>query len=418
LTNPTRALFLGAGASVDAGMPVVRELTAELARWLTPAKLSSFNRGWRARGGGWHDTTASTLIALLQNQELHYEQIIGAIEVEFARERDTRVRQEWHAVHGFLLQAARGFLLERQIKNLDFALSVLEDFGALKKLAEESRPLWVFTTNHDVIVEILAAKFAVPVKSGFTEKIALPMNAGDGRIIDIAFERLPRAAMAAGGYDFFKPGEIGINLIKLHGSLDIFGQGDELSYLKVASKDGGPRSYVEQLQCLEAIDFVLGSRQGVRTVNEHCYLDSQGKVQFLRNSLLSGAHKFSPRMSQIAPPEFLSLFRGFLNFASELICIGYGFGDHHINEPMADWLAQSAARQLIVVNPGITRSPDRLAHLCWQVRLVPKEAREYFLDVDERRRTDPARYFIRQLQTANRKRRMDELLGHSAARGT
>ena len=220
-------------------MPLVSELTAELARWLTPAKLSSFNRGWRARGGGWRDTTASTLLALLQNRYLHYEQIIGAIEVEFARERDARVRQEWHAVQGFLLQATRGLLLERQIKNLDFALSVLEDFGALKKLTEENRPLWVFTTNHDVIVEILAAKFAIPLKSGFTEKITLPMNGGDGRIIDIAFERLPRAAIAAGGYNFFKPGEIGINLIKLHGSLDIFGQGDDLSYLKVASKDGG-----------------------------------------------------------------------------------------------------------------------------------------------------------------------------------
>ena len=29
-------------------MPLVSELTAELARWLTPAKLADFNRGWRA----------------------------------------------------------------------------------------------------------------------------------------------------------------------------------------------------------------------------------------------------------------------------------------------------------------------------------------------------------------------------------
>lgn len=395
-------------------MPLVSELTAEIRRWLTPAKVERFNRGWRARGGGWTDTTTSTLVSLLQNQELHYEQIIGAIEVEFARELDARLRQEWHAVHGYLLQTVRGFLLERQIRNLDFALSVLDDFGAVKKLADENRPLWVFTTNHDVIVEILAAKFAIPLKSGFTEKITLPMNAGDGRITDIACEQLPRAAMAAGGYNFFKPGEIGINLVKLHGSLDIFGQGDELSYLKVASKDGGPRSYVEQLRSLEAIDYALGSRDGVRANNEHSYLDSQGAVQFLRNSLLSGAHKFSPRMTQIAPPEFLSLFRGFLNYASELICIGYGFGDHHINEPMAEWLAQYAARQLIVVNPGISRMPDRFARLCRQVLLVAKDAREYFIDMDEPRQTDPARCFIRQLQTTNRMRRMDELLGSRA----
>ena len=418
MSSPQKALFLGAGASVDAGMPLVSELTAELVRWLTPAKLAEFNQGWRARGGGWSDPVIAGLLGLLQNRSLHYEQIIGAVEVEFARERDHRLRQQWHAVHGFLLQVVRGFLLERQIRNLDFALSVLDDFGALKKLAAENRPLWVFTTNHDVIPEILAGKLGIPIKSGFREKVTLPMSAGGaGAPIEIAFERLPRAAIAAGDYDFFRPGEFGINLIKLHGSLDIFGYGDEISYLKVASKDGGPRSYVEQLRSLELIDFALGSRDGVRAVNEHCHLDPQGKVQFLRNSLLSGAHKFSPRMTQIAPPEFLALFRGYLNYVVELVCIGYGFGDHHINEPIVEWLSQAAGRQLTIVNPGVSRCPDRFGHLCRQVSVVPKDARQFFLDLDGRVEVDPTRLAIRGLQIANRKRRMDELLARREASG-
>ena len=165
--SPQQALFLGAGASVDSGMPLVSELTAELVRWLTPGTLVGFNHGWRARGGGWRDATVSTLLGLLQNRSLHYEQMIGAIEVEFARERDAGLRQEWHAVHGFLLQSVRGLLLERQIRNLNFALNVLDDFSALKELAEDNRPLWVFTTNHDVILEILATRFGIPIKSGF-----------------------------------------------------------------------------------------------------------------------------------------------------------------------------------------------------------------------------------------------------------
>jgi hypothetical protein len=417
VSSPPKALFLGAGASVDAGMPLVGELTAELARWLTPAKLIGFNRGWHARGGGWSELAVSTLLALLDKRCLHYEQIIGAIEVEFSREHDAKLRQEWHAVHGFLLQAVRGLLLERQFKNLSFALSVLDDFCAIKKQAEENRPLWVFTTNHDVIVEILAAKFGIPIKSGFPERIAVPMNAGAGAVAELHFERLPRTVITAQTYDFFKPGELGINLIKLHGALDIFGQGDEVNYLKVASRDGGPRSYVEQLQALQAIDFALGARDGVRALNEHCHLDSQGELQFLRNSLLSGAHKFSPRMTQIAPPEFLSLFRGHLNYASELICIGYSFGDHHINEPIVEWLSQAAARRLTIVNPGLTRGPDRFAHLCRQVSLVPKDARQFFLDLDPAREVDPMRLAIRRLQIMNRKRRMDELLELRKAAG-
>ena len=404
-----RALLLGAGASFDAGMPLVTELTAELRRWFTADKLARFNSGWRAKGGGWSDGPVSTLLALLQNGSMHYEQIIGAIEVEFAREPDVRQRQDLHAMNGFLLQAVRGLLLERQIKNLTFALSVLDDFAAIQKLADENKPLWMFSTNHDVIIELLAAKFSIPVKSGFKEKVTIGMDSGQGEAVDVNFERLSRAAITARDYDFFRPGEAGINLIKLHGSLDIFGQGDDLNYLKVASKDGSARSYVDQLQSLEAVDLALGRNHGVRANNEHVYLDAQGETQFLRNSLLSGANKFSPRMSQIAPPEFLSLFRGSLNYASELVSIGYGFGDQHINEPVVDWLSQARPRQLTIVNPGISRCPDRFGHLCAQVSLVPEGAREYFLNIGDGK-SGAARYVIRKLQTANRKRRMEELL--------
>jgi hypothetical protein len=66
-----------------------------------------------------------------------------------------------------------------------------------------------------------------------------------------------------------------------------------------------------------------------------------------------------------------------------MVVKGYGFGDHHINEPMVEWLAQSAARQPIVVNPGISRRPDRFAHLCRQVLLGANEARDFFFDMDE-----------------------------------
>jgi hypothetical protein len=409
LSHLVRALFLGAGASFDAGMPLVTELTAELRRWLTRDKLLSFNSGWRARGGGWSDKPMSTLVGLLQSADMHYEQIIGAIEVEFARELDTRLRQELHGVQGYLLQAVRGFLVERQIRYFKFALTVLDDFAAIKKLTEDNKPLWIFSTNHDMIVEILAAKFSIPIKSGFKEKVTIGMDAGQGKAIEVAFERLPRPAMTAHDYDFFRPGETGINLLKLHGSMDIFGQGDELSYIKVACRDGRAESYVEQLQSIRNIDLALGMRDDIRANNEHCYLDSHGAVQYLRNSLLSGTHKFSPRMSQVAPPEFLSLFGGLLNYASELVCIGYGFGDQHINDPMAEWLSRAAQRRLTIVNPGIRRCPERFGHLCHQVSLVPQGARQYFIDMDGGE-FDAARDAVRQLQTANRKRRMDELL--------
>jgi len=59
-----QALFLGAGASYDCGMPIVIELTAELRRWLTPEKLLRFNTGWRTMGIGWSDHTVLFLNSL------------------------------------------------------------------------------------------------------------------------------------------------------------------------------------------------------------------------------------------------------------------------------------------------------------------------------------------------------------------
>ena len=328
-----QAVLLGAGASYDCGMPLVWELTAEIRRWLTKQKLVAFNNNWKQQGGGWCDEVISNLIDLLENNDLHYENIIGAIEVEFARERNELKRQDYHAAHGFLLQAVYGLLLERQIKNSSYAISALKDFKGLESLVEKNKPLWVFSLNHDSILEMLAANLSIPIKSGFNEKVKISMTS-DGKDISIVeFERLSRETIKSNGYDFFKAGEKGINLIKLHGSLDIFGQADELNYLKVKSINGEASSYPKHLELIDSINRKLSINHRVVCTNESVYLDELGEIQFLRKSLLSGAHKFSKKISQIAPPEFLSLFKGNINYASELICIGYSFGDKHYSGP-------------------------------------------------------------------------------------
>ena len=108
--------------------------------------------------------------------------------------------------------------------------------------------------------EILAAKFAIPLKGGFTENHA----ADECRRRQDYRHRLRTAT--AGCYGswrlqlLFPPGEIGINLTYLPARH--FRPGRRFSYLKVASKDGGPRLHVEQLRSLEAIDYALGSRDG------------------------------------------------------------------------------------------------------------------------------------------------------------
>ena len=82
--NHTGLLF-GAGASYDIGMPLAAELTDEIRNWLTPAKLSSLNDGWRQQGGGYSDAVIEGLSDVLVRQDMTYEHILGHLQVEQAR---------------------------------------------------------------------------------------------------------------------------------------------------------------------------------------------------------------------------------------------------------------------------------------------------------------------------------------------
>src|SRR5215510_10579195 len=100
-------------------------------------------------------------------------------------------------------------------------------------------------------------------------------------------------------------------------------------------------------------------------------------MQFLRRTLLAGAFKFDSRRRQVLPPRLLDYFRASINHVSTLICIGYGFGDTHINQVFREWLEFNAGRKLEVVGSGTKHIPPSLLHLASQVVLRDATATEY-----------------------------------------
>lgn len=404
-----KAIFIGAGATYECGMPLVWELTAEIKNWLTTEKLISANENWIRQGGGWHSDVISCIVSLLKNKDLHYENIIGAIEVECSREQDTNKREDYYSALHFLLQAVYGLLLERQVKNVRYSLSALSDFASIKEIADKSKPLWIFSLNHDCILEMLALKYDIPMKSGFNEEINIPIKTNSNTIHHFTFERLSRQDIENNQYGFFGYGEYGINLVKLHGSLDIFGQGDELNYLKVKSIDNSPASIPYQLDILNEINNEIADRDGVICTNMNVYEDENGEIQFLKKSILSGAHKFTKKLSQIAPSEFLSLFRGNINYANELVCIGYSFGDKHIDEHIVEWLSFSADRKLNIINPGVKGCPERMKHLSNQIECNSIGASDYFTQLSENKLTEHE-IILRKTRSLAREKIKKELL--------
>ena len=74
-----QALFLGAGASFDCGLPLTWELTAEIRRWLTPERLAAYNAGWEAQGAHWNDAVIAQVNEWIADEDRHYEQILEAL---------------------------------------------------------------------------------------------------------------------------------------------------------------------------------------------------------------------------------------------------------------------------------------------------------------------------------------------------
>jgi hypothetical protein len=372
-------LFLGAGASFEAGMPLVWDLTAEIKAWLTPDKLRALNRGWRTQGTGNDDAVIDSVVATLVNPTMHYENMLGNLEVQF--KRPSNLRQQYHGLYSWLVELVYHLLYQRHVRNEVFIVRALRFLEGIAGLAQANAPLWVFSLNHDLIVECIAAQYGVRLDCGFTQPASLPLRDARGsRIGDLKAQLLEGPVLSARGLDFANLSEPGINLIKVHGALDVFTVNDGQDLLKLAPAGDGVHGVLQSLRAanenlLYASPGFMGGE--VKTLNEIAYADETGEMQFMRRTLLSGAFKFDQHTTQVLPQAFLKQFQDYLLQVTRLICIGYGCGDAHINDALRHWLELSEVRQLELVGPGTKSCPAFLGHVASQVTLVDEFATDY-----------------------------------------
>jgi len=179
---------------------------------------------------------------------------------------------------------------------------------------------------------------------------------------------------------FPNPAVRGINLLKLHGALDIFTFNNGNDLLKLLPSGNGVSAVTATLRAANEELLYFDSRKPdsrVRTTNEIAYADDSGEMQFLRRSLLAGAHKFDEQHHQVLPKSMMMHFRSYLNFVTNLICIGYSFGDVRVNEVLRRWLTFAANRRLEIVAPELLEIPNFLRHLAPQITLQNMGATDY-----------------------------------------
>lgn len=381
---------MGAGASYEAGMPLVWELTAELKDWLTAEKLRSLNAGWRIQGNGFPDQIIDDLISVLERPDTHYESILGYLETQYIRQHS--LAQQYHGLYSWLVEMVYYLLYYRQINNAPYLEKNLPFYDGLKALADQNTPLWVFSLNHDVMVELLAARLSIPLHSGFgPSTLTLPRrNAKGVKIGEIKAQILQKDEIEKGPLNFPNPLQPGIYLLKIHGALDIFAFNDGHQLLKLAPDGLDTTDIIEALRAAneDLIYLYDGNASGkVKATNEIAFADDTGEMQFLRRSLLAGAYKFNDRKDQVFPKQFLKHFKSNINFVSNLVIVGYGFGDLHINQVMREWLEFTDSRSIEIVSPIQTGIPSFLSHLSPQVTLVQSTATDYLDEIAGIKRT-------------------------------
>lgn len=379
MTQRLTGLFLGAGASYEVGLPLVWELTSELKQWLTAEKLRALNQGWRVQGGGYPDPVIDDLAGVLERPELHYESILGYLETQFRRHSGKE--QHHHGLYLWLVEMVYHILYLRHVNSRGYVERSLGYLDGLGWFASKNAPLWVFSLNHDLIVECAAARLGLPVCSGFAKEVVrLPRRDKAGaKIGEIRAETISGDQLERSGMPFLQPGTPGINLLKIHGALDVFAFRDGKDLLKLIPDEASPKGVIAVLKAAnEDLLYPTGDvTRPVKATNEIAFADEEGEMQFLRRTLLAGAYKFDKRHSQVLPYRLLDYFRSYINYISTLVCIGYGFGDIHINQVIREWLEFSAERRIEIIEPGEQRIPAFGLHLAPQVTLRKATATEY-----------------------------------------
>ena len=247
--NDLTGLLLGAGASYDLGMPLLWELTHELKSWLTPEKLRNLNLHWRSGGPGFDfpDAVIEDFASVLERQDMHYENLLGYLQVQ--SQRHSGPAQSYNGLYTFLSDIIYALLQERHLLNVDYIERNIRYLDGINSLAEENAPLWIFSLNYDLIIECFAADVGIPVKSGFTEEtIRLPRRSPRGTMVGhLAAEVLSEDVLKKRGLPVFNTGQTGINLLKIHGSLDVFTFRDGKDVLKLLPDGEGIQGVLSSL---------------------------------------------------------------------------------------------------------------------------------------------------------------------------
>jgi hypothetical protein len=213
--------------------------------------------------------------------------------------------------------------------------------------------------------------------------VGLPCRNASGQPIAVLKAALlTDAEMAGARLHFFGPGQPGINLLKLHGALDVFTLGDSRDLIRLVPAEETFDAIIDALQIANEglLDQSLAAKlipDTLAVTNRIPYLDAQNQPQLLGRTLLASAARLADPCPQLMQRRWLEYFRASLGQIGRLVALGCSLTDGDVNEIVHEWLQADAGRRLEIVAPGSPQVPAFLAPLSAQVDLVGASATIY-----------------------------------------
>lgn len=347
-------LFLGAGASVMFHMPLVWGLTERLRGALSRERLETMNDRAAEEDPAVWDEVIDEFLDRIQRQDEDYEDWVA-----WLKRRHEDGPEQHQDAYGRLftqvVEAATIILTQQHYISPEATEATVDFYRGLGHLAKACRPLTVFSLNHDLCLEMIAAAQDLPVRAGFPETDELgyrPID-GDGELAELAYEKADRDEYPS-PTGFLDEGDEGINLLKLHGSIETFAWTDDLDYVRLLPPEETPQGYIELARIINEDLFAQIQGQTIKPWGEVAFNDAQGQVQFLRRTILAGDRTEKEGGGANIPPQTFHAFQTMLGDLGTLLVVGYSFGDEHVNEALQTWLTEEEDRRLAAVAPSAT----------------------------------------------------------------
>ena len=364
----SKGLLLGAGFSYNFGMPLVGELTKIFLGIFNKEKANYFAEKISKKEPYSKERPINKeAIFKGMNFLLEYKDSAGRNYEEFLSkllqlEKNSNTRQSDIDSYSFLSSTFYEIIYQiltqfQMVSYVTLYHKNLQWFANFKNILSE-KETWVFTLSHDLYLECLAMDLKIPITFGDTGVIPFPIsNLNMKTRIDLTCKN--RNDLFLGSANFFK-GLFGINLVKLHGSLS------ELEYKDkeiICNQSLIKSSSWQILQDFEKINKMAYYHNGKIVPSggvDRWVTNSNGELDIICRAMLTGGNKYSITLNEKKGEEKLKLLTDVLEKLEELIIIGYGFGDKHINNRISQAMILNQKLKVQIVDPAHTAIPECL----------------------------------------------------------